>query len=138
MNKVLRRQTQHAVCLCVHRSVFQEIGYFRATPKLLGFEDTIFFNDLRKTKFKTAIAGSVWLHHFGSVTQKEMKRKLGKSEKDNLVDVDDRYFLQQGWVERKFLKFNTKRRHAAWRVEELAAYGMTLHGERINGEFNWN
>lgn len=138
MNKVLRRQTQHAVCLCVHRSVFQEIGYFRATPKLLGFEDTIFFNDLRKTKFKTAIAGSVWLHHFGSATQKEMKRKLGKSEKDNLVDVNDQFLLQQSWAERKLLKFNAKRRHAVWRTEELAAYGMTLHGERIKGEFSWN
>ena len=35
----------HAICLLVHRSVWQEVGYFRATPKLLGFEDTIFFND---------------------------------------------------------------------------------------------
>lgn len=138
MNRVLRRQTQHAVCLCVHRSVFQEIGYFRATPKLLGFEDTIFFNDLRKSDLRAATAGSVWLHHFGSVTQKEMKRELGKSEKDNLLDVNDRYLLQQGWVERKLLKFNSKRRISAWRKEEMAAYGMTLRGERVNGEFIWN
>lgn len=137
MNRVLRQQDQHAVCLCVHRSVFQEIGYFRATPKLLGFEDTIFFNDLRKTKFQTAIAGSVWLHHFGSATQKEMKRKMGKSEKNNLLDVNDRYLLQQGWIERKVLKFNAKRRNALRRAEELATYGMTLHGERINHQFSW-
>ena len=137
MNRVLRRQSQHAVCLCVHRSVFQEIGYFRATPKLLGFEDTIFFNDLRKSKFKTAIAGSVWLHHFGSATQKEMKRTLGKSEKDNLVDVNDRYLLQQSWIERKFIKFNAKKRNSAWRSKEMAAHGVTLHGERINGGFIW-
>jgi N-acetylglucosaminyl-diphospho-decaprenol L-rhamnosyltransferase len=137
MNRVLRRQTQNAVCVCIHRSVFQEIGYFRATPKLLGFEDTIFFHDLKKTKLQSAIAGSVWLHHFGSVTQKDMKRKMGKSEKDDLVNVNDRYLLQQGWIERKLAKFNAKKRSAAWRAEELATYGMTLHGERHNQSFTW-
>lgn len=137
MKRVLRRQTQHAVCVCIHRSVFQEIGYFRANPKLLGFEDTIFFHELRKTTLQSAIAGSVWLHHFGSVTQKDMKQKLGKSDKDNLVDVNDRYLLQQSWVERKLTKLESKRQSAAWRAGELAEYGMTLHGERMNHAFIW-
>lgn len=137
MKRVLRRQTQHAVCVCIHRSVFQEIGYFRANPKLLGFEDTIFFHELRKTKLQSAIAGSVWLHHFGSVTQKDMKQKLGKSEKDNLVDVNDRYLLQQSWVERKHEKFKLKKQMAAWHADELATHGMTLHGERVNHAFIW-
>jgi len=137
MKRVLRRQTQHAICVCIHRSVFQEVGYFRANPKLLGFEDTIFFHDLRKTKLQSAIAGSVWLHHFGSVTQKDMKQKLGKSEKDNLVDVNDRYLLQQGWVERKLEKFKLKKQMAAWRTDELATHGMTIHGERVNHAFVW-
>jgi GT2 family glycosyltransferase len=41
MQNVVRRQTQHLVCLCVHRSVFQEIGFFRATPKLWLFSRKI-------------------------------------------------------------------------------------------------
>jgi glycosyltransferase involved in cell wall biosynthesis len=137
MHDVFRYKTQNAVCVCIHRSVFHEIGYFRANPKLLGFEDTIFFHDLEKTNIGRAITGNVWLHHFGSITQKEMKKKLGKSVNDDLVKVNDRQLLQQGWLERKLSKWVSKKQAAAWRVEELARYGMTLHGERINQEFSW-
>lgn len=137
MNHVLRRQTQHAVCVCIHRSVFQEIGFFRANPKLLGFEDTIFFNDLKKSNFQSGMTGSSWLHHFGSITQKDMKQKLGKSEKDDLVKVNDRYLLQQSWLERKLGKYKSKKQSAIWRSEELANYGMTVHGERHQGTFIW-
>lgn len=131
------RQTQHLVCLCVHRSVFQEIGFFRATPKLLGFEDTIFFHDLRQSGLPTGIVGREWIHHYGSITQTEMKKAMGKSEKDNLVTVNDRQLLNQGWMERKILQFKTKRQRTQWRTEELKNYGMTLHGERKNGAFVW-
>lgn len=137
MKNVFRYQTQHAVCVCIHRSVFQEIGYFRANPKLLGFEDTIFFNDLSKSSFKSSINGHVWLHHFGSVTQRDMKMKLGKSEKENLLTVNDRQLLQQSWLERKLKKFKQKKQSDAWRNDELEKYGMTLHGERINKAFFW-
>lgn len=137
MKNVFRHQTQNAVCVCIHRSVFHEIGYFRANPKLLGFEDTIFFHDLAKTKLKRAITGNVWLHHFGSITQKDMKKKLGKSDKDDLMKVNDRYLLQQGWFERKLAKWKYKKQLKMWRVEELTTKGMTLHGERINHSFVW-
>jgi len=137
MKHVFRHHTQHAVCVCIHRSVFQEIGYFRANPKLLGFEDTIFFNDLMKSKFQSAINGRVWLHHFGSITQKDMKEKLGITEKNVLVKVNDRHLLQQGWLERKILKYKSRIRSKAWRQEELENYGMTLHGERVNHAFIW-
>jgi N-acetylglucosaminyl-diphospho-decaprenol L-rhamnosyltransferase len=137
MKHVFRHQTQHAVCVVIHRSVFQEIGYFRANPKLLGFEDTIFFHDLKKSSFKSAINGNVWLHHFGSITQKDMKNKLGKSNKDVLMKVSDRQLLQQSWFERKIERYKHKTQLKAWRADELANYGMTLHGERINHEMIW-
>lgn len=137
MKTVFRHQTQHAVCVAIHRSVFHEIGYFRANPKLLGFEDTIFFHDLKKSSFKSAINGHVWLHHFGSITQKDMKKKLGKSEKDVLMKVNDRELLRQSWLERKIAKYSYKKQMNAWQTDELAQYGMTLHGERINHEFVW-
>jgi glycosyltransferase involved in cell wall biosynthesis len=137
MKDVFRHQTQHAVCVVIHRSVFHEIGYFRANPKLLGFEDTIFFHDLNKSIFKSAINGSVWLHHFGSITQKEMKKELGKSAKEVLVKVNDRELLHQGWLERKIVKYNNKKRLAAWRASEMKMHGMTIHGERTSHDFVW-
>ena len=137
MESVFRHQTQHAVCVVVHRSVFHEIGYFRANPKLLGFEDTIFFNDLKKSKFQSAINGAVWLHHFGSITQKDMKKKLGISDKEVLVKVNDRQLLQQGWLERKILKMKSKKQNSIWRQDELKKFDMTLHAERIGHELIW-
>ena len=137
MKAVFRHKTQHAVCVVIHRSVFHEIGYFRANPKLLGFEDTIFFNDLKKSKFLSAINGAVWLHHFGSITQKDMKKKLGKSEKEVLMKVSDRELLHQSWIERKIEKFIYNNKIKNWRSEELNKFGITLHGERLNKEFIW-
>jgi len=137
MKNVFRHQTQHAVCICIHRSVFHEIGYFRANPKLLGFEDAIFFNDLAKSNFCRAINGRVWLHHFGSITQKEMKQKMGKSEKEVLVKVNSRQLLQQSWIERKIARHRVKQQQRDWQRAELSAYGMTLHGERVNHAFVW-
>lgn len=138
MGKVLRLNTQHAVCVCIHKSVFLDVGFFRATPRLLGFEDTIFFNDLKLAGVQRAIAGSVWLHHFGSVTQKEMKKKMGKSEKDDLLKVNDRRLLQQSWLERKFNRFARKRQEATWQTSELKEHGMTLIGERRDQRFFWH
>lgn len=137
MRDALRRQMQHAVCVCIHRSVFMEIGFFRPSPKLLGFEDTIFFNDLKKSGLSSAITGGVWLHHFGSVTQKAMKKDLGKLESEVLVKVDDRKLLQQGWFERKLGKFLLKKQVAQYRESEFRKYKMTMLGERINHDFIW-
>lgn len=137
MKNAFRHQTQHAVCVVVHRSVFHEVGYFRANPKLLGFEDTIFFHDLKKSAFKSAINGHVWLHHFGSITQKEMKKSLGKAQDEVLVKVNDRALLHQSWLERKLARYNSKKLQKTWRADELAQYGMTQHGERVNHDFVW-
>lgn len=60
----------HAVCLLVHESVWHKVGYFRATPKLLGFEDTIFFFECLKQGIGNAALANSWIHHYGSVTVK--------------------------------------------------------------------
>jgi GT2 family glycosyltransferase len=42
MQGALRLGWRHAVCLAIHDSVWQKIGYFQPIPKLLGYEDTLF------------------------------------------------------------------------------------------------
>jgi len=137
MHDVLRTPAAHAVCLCIHRSAFEEVGYFRATPSLLGFEDAIFFNDLKARQIARGISGSAWLHHFGSVTQSLMKQEKGLQASDVLVKHNDRSLMQQSWLERKLARHNRKRNERLWREQELAEHGMTLHGERIDGAFVW-
>ncbi|MEN9420881.1 MAG: hypothetical protein RLZZ107_355, partial [Bacteroidota bacterium] len=47
MKHVARHGWAHAVCMLIHERVWSEIGYFRATPKLLGYEDTLFFHEAK-------------------------------------------------------------------------------------------
>jgi hypothetical protein len=41
-----------------------EVGYFQPIPKLLGYEDTMFFHELSKANILSEISGAYWLHHF--------------------------------------------------------------------------
>jgi glycosyltransferase involved in cell wall biosynthesis len=132
-----RKQTQHAVCLAVHESVWQEVGYFQPVPKLLGFEDTLFFHELEKEKVARAILGSSWIHHFGSVTQTLMKQEKKMSLKDGLGNRYNYRLLNQSWIERKWRKHLRKQTQQQWRQMELNQYGMTLHGQRNNNSFEW-
>lgn len=137
MKDVLRINTQHAVCLAVHRSVWMDIGYFQPVPKLLGFEDTLFFNELKKAKIKTAITGASWLHHFGSITQNAMKKEKGIDPKKGLGNRKNYKLLQQNWLERKINKLNQKNLITAQKNNELELHEMTIHGIRNNVEFIW-
>ncbi len=137
MQRVYRHGGRHAVCLAVHESVWFSTEYFRCAPKLLGYEDTLFFNELDKAGIATAITGAAWLHHFGSVTQTAMKRERGLSDKANLPYRYNYRLLHQSWVQRKWKKFCRKRSEKNWREQELGVYGKTLHGQRVNGQFEW-
>jgi len=133
----VRRGSSNAICMCIHWSLFNQIGFFRANPSLLGFEDGLFYNEVRKHGIAHATTGNVWIHHFGSVTQEYMKMVLGIESHDVLVKVNDRKLYEQSWLERKLYRRNLKRLHITWREQELRDYGMTLHGSRDDNSFIW-
>jgi GT2 family glycosyltransferase len=135
--KAVRVGSSNAICMCIHWSLFNKIGFFRANPTLLGFEDGLFYNEVRKHGIAHATTGSVWIHHFGSVTQEHMKMVLGKKSQDVLVKFNDRKLYGQSWLERKLYRHGLKRSHLTWREQELRDYGMTLHGTRDNNAFVW-
>ncbi len=137
MKDSLRMGNPHAVCLAVHESVWMDIGYFQAMPKLWGYEDTMFFHAARKAGIPMATTGASWLHHFGSITQSEMKRERGLQEKQGLGGRHNYRYLNQSWLARKLQKREKVNNLKKWREQELAQYGMTMHGIRENGEFKW-
>jgi GT2 family glycosyltransferase len=135
MKSAIRNGWCHAVCLAVHKSVWLNIGYFQPIPKLLGYEDAMFFNEMSKAKIPNATTGGSWLHHYGSITQSAMKRERGLREKDDLAAYAYRNkhrLIQESWITRKINKLTRNRQLRAWRDEELSAYGMTMQG-RCNG-----
>ncbi|HSW16820.1 MAG TPA: glycosyltransferase [Ramlibacter sp.] len=137
MAGAVRRGGRHAVCMAIHQSVWDAVGYFRATPSLWGYEDTLFFNQLEKAGIATGIVGSSWLHHYGSITLSAIKRERGLRQKDGLSARTTYRLLEQSFIERKWKKHQRKKAEARWRAQELEAFGMTLHGQRENGDFRW-
>lgn len=137
MSGVLRPAARHAVCMAIHESVWREVGYFRATPRLLGYEDTIFFHEAELAGIACAITGASWLHHFGSVTVSAMKQEQGLSKKQGLGNRRNYRLLQQSWLERKLKKLQRNRQIERWNREEVARHGICLHGERIDQTFVW-
>jgi GT2 family glycosyltransferase len=133
----VRWGSSNAICMCIHWSMFSQIGFFHANPKLLGFEDGLFYNEVRKHGIAHATTGNVWIHHYGSVTQEHLKMVLGISSNDVLIKVNDRKLYGQSWLERKIYRQELKRKHQSWRREELLKYAMTLHGTRQKNAFVW-
>ncbi|HUP79949.1 MAG TPA: glycosyltransferase [Pirellula sp.] len=137
MKRALRVSDRHAVCMAIHKSVWLEVGYFRATPRLLGYEDTLFFHELEKARVPLGMTGASWIHHFGSMTLTAIKLERGLRIKDGIGDRHNYRLLEQSWLKRKFSKISRLRRAKKWRVEELNHFGMTMHGLRKNGRFVW-
>lgn len=137
MKETHRIGARHAVCLAVHQSVWMDVGYFQPVPKLLGYEDTLFFNEARKAGIKTAMTGASWLHHYGSITQTAMKLERGMKQKDGLGYRYNYKLLNQSWLERKLIKANKKKQERQWRELELSQHGMSIHGIRDNCIFRW-
>ncbi len=137
MRNVNRLGSKHAVCLAVHESVWMDVGYFQPVPKLLGYEDTLFFHELKRAGIQTAITGSSWLHHFGSITQTAMKQERGLTANDGLASRRNYRLLNQNWLTRKLNKRKTKQHQIDCSLAERREYGMTVHGLRENNEFVW-
>jgi len=137
MKNANRLGSKHAVCLAIHESVWMDVGYFQPVPKLLGYEDTLFFHELKKSGIQTAITGSSWLHHFGSITQTAMKLERGLNHKDGLTNRYNYKLLNQSWLDRKLNKYLTKQHQIKSRNTEINQYGMSIHGLRENGQFTW-
>jgi N-acetylglucosaminyl-diphospho-decaprenol L-rhamnosyltransferase len=137
MREVARVGARHLACLCVHRSVWDQIGFFRAQPNLWGYEDTLFFQALDLAGIRSAIVGSSWLHHFGSITVSALKQERGLSGRQGLGARNNYRLLGKSTLRRKWDKLQRERRERQWREAELAAHGMTLQGDRRQGEFVW-
>jgi len=135
----VREGDAHAVCLAVHSGVWQDIGYFMPVPRLLGYEDAIFFHTARKYGLRMGIAGSSWLHHYGMTTQKAMKLEM---HLDSDASLGDRgwlkSFMHEGLLDRKLSRLRLKLLRKRARAAELAAHRMTVHGLRKDGGFDWS
>ena len=127
----VRHGISHAVCMAIREDVWSEIGYFMPVPKLLGYEDAIFFQRALEAGLKTGTCASSWLHHYGMTTQKALKLEMKLDQTDSLGNRNlMRLHLNQSWWARKITRYERRKLLREHRAYELHAFGMTLHGIR--------
>jgi GT2 family glycosyltransferase len=133
-----RMGAPHAVCMAIREDVWDEIGYFMPVPKLLGYEDGIFFQRAKENSLKTATVGSAWLHHFGMTTQKALKLEKKMQERDSLGNRSlMKMYMAQGWWGRKMAKIDRKKILEQSCTYELKVFQATLHGLNKGGNQPW-
>ncbi len=134
MDGYCRKNTAHAVCLMIQQGVWEKIGYFMPIPRLLGYEDTIFFQRAKEQKLAIGITSESWLHHFGSITQKAIQ--LETQIQGGLGDRHlMRQYMRQSWLNRKVSTVLKTRLIKNARALELGRYGKTVHMLRRGGAF---
>ena len=138
MKGYVRFGSPHAVCMAIRDDVWNEIGYFMPVPKLLGYEDAIFFLRAREAGIKTGTCADSWLHHYGQVTQNAMRLEKKLKEHEGLGNRNlMRLYMAQSWITRKFLRYLRRRLLKNARAHELSTYGMTVHVLRLRIENKW-
>jgi N-acetylglucosaminyl-diphospho-decaprenol L-rhamnosyltransferase len=137
MSNVKRPGVAHAVCLMVHRRVFDGIGPPVDDPRLGGYEDDEFFRRARRAGILMGITGRSFIHHFGSVTQKS----IIANSKGAVKSLGDREYYRrktgQTWPKRKVVQLRNGLRRAWWKHSEMWRFGRTLHSKRSQGEWRY-
>lgn len=139
MQNYCRVGAAHAVCMAIHEDVWDSIGYFMPVPKLLGYEDGIFFQRAFEGKIKTAIASSAWLHHYGMTTQKALKLEKKMHENDSLGNRSImKLYMGQTWWQRKMAKRAQKKLLRDSARQELRDFEITVHAlSKGTGAWEW-
>jgi GT2 family glycosyltransferase len=138
MRGYCRHGAPHAVCMAIREDVWSEIGYFLPIPKLLGYEDSIFFQRASENKLRTATVADAWLHHYGMTTQKALKLERKMQERDSLGDRNlMKVYMGQSWWGRKLRKSEIQQGIRGARDQELARFNQTVHAINSQAPKNW-
>lgn len=138
MHGYCRKGAPHAVCMAIREDVWYEIGYFMPVPKLLGYEDGIFFQRAFENNIKTGTVGDAWLHHYGMTTQKALKLEKKMNERDSLGNRSlMKIYMALGWWQRKMAKRTRQKLLATARRLELDRFEMTVHSINAHKLNTW-
>jgi GT2 family glycosyltransferase len=139
MQGYVRHGVAHAVCMAIHEDVWAEIGYFMPVPKLLGYEDGIFFQRALERDLAMGITSESWLHHYGMITQKALKLEMALDQRDSLGNRNlMRLYMAQTWLARKLARYQRRRLLKAARESELAMCGKTVHALHRKAGAAWD
>jgi GT2 family glycosyltransferase len=138
MASYVRHGAPHAVCMAIRDDVWNQIGYFMPVPRLLGYEDAIFFQRAIEAKLKTGTCADSWLHHYGMTTQKALKLEMKLDQNDSLGNRNlMRLYMAQSWVARKLARLKRRRLLQSASEYEENSFDRTVHVIRNQDVFEW-
>jgi N-acetylglucosaminyl-diphospho-decaprenol L-rhamnosyltransferase len=126
LKSVLRLGRPNGICFMVKREVFSKVGVFDLNFKVGQYEDADFFRRCHNAKVQMATTGSALIHHYGSLTQKAMKKGDGLPEYARL----NRAYYRKKWklnpIKLQWERFWERKQLKAWRSSEMKNYGHML------------
>jgi N-acetylglucosaminyl-diphospho-decaprenol L-rhamnosyltransferase len=137
MQRVIRRGRANGICFMAHRSVFETIGLFDEKFLIGQYEDKDFFLRAARAGFALGSVGSAFLHHFGSATQKAMKRQPASRP---YALQNKAYFASKWrlpWWKRLAGRIWEKLVNRIASLVEKTRYGHTLMEKMIDGKLHY-
>ena len=118
------RREVHGGCMVIAREVFDRVGLFDEGFQVGTFEDVDFLWRARRAGVTMATTGAVLVHHFGKVTQREVRKLLGDYESANAARFVAKWGrgVEGGWLTRRAGRL----RRFTQRLSERLRYGHTL------------
>jgi len=114
-------------CMLIERTRFAKAGYFSEDYDIGTGEDTDFYNALNKAGFRSFITGCAFVHHFGSRTLKEVRKKNKGFEEENLGKLRDKWGIKEDtYIQRKTKSLKKFIRNTYFK----AVHGHTLDERR--------
>lgn len=137
MKGVIRRGKANGICFMAHKRVFDAIGLFDEGFRIGQYEDKDLFLRAKCAGFGLGTVGGAFLHHFGSATQKSMKRTIGPR---SYALENKAYFAEKWhmpWWKRAFSRYREKITNRMASLKERALYGHTLMEKMIDGQLHY-
>ncbi len=138
MRQVTRRGVANGVCFTVRRRVFEAIGLFDENFRIGQFEDADFFLRARRAGFKLGTTGRAFIHHFGSVTQKDLQRK----QTARPYEAENRAYFRRkwglNWGRRRWGKLTAKIIATRWRLAERCVHGHSMNEKWLVGRLQFH
>lgn len=133
MGKIVRTERAHGVCFAVRASVFNDIGFPDTDRRLGGHEDLEFFLRCKSANKLIGTIGGAFLHHYGSITQKALKKDSG------VKSLGQRHIFYQkvglSWLKRRVWKLRNKISLNDCIKAEMTLSSKTLHAIRREGKW---
>lgn len=137
MRRVIRKGRANGICFMAHKKVFETIGLFDEKFLIGQYEDKDFFLRATRAGFALGTVGSAFLHHFGSATQKAIKRQTAPRP---YALENKAYFARKWklpWWKRMASRTREKFLNKLSRLIEKTRYGHTLMEKMVDGKMRY-